>query len=234
MSTELGLNHINTYYQAWRHGKRRPHDTASGNVYVTGASARTTSPDSEYATVKYDSAEQQQWVARYSGPGNLDDEPHAIAVDSSGNVYVTEESVGLNTDYGYATIKYDSYGHEQRVARYNGPGNYHDVATAIAVDCSGNVYVTGSSANIGSSTDLDYGYGQVRTVWHIESDSDCDADSLADTYADGDCHTATDSNPYPNGDPLVRVKRHRPPQRRRREYIRRPGSVQARRGEGRE
>ncbi len=135
-----------------------------GNVYVTGASARTGYSDSEYATVKYDSAGQQQWVARYSGPGNLDDQAHAIAVDNSGNVYVTGESVGLGTDYDYATIKYDSSGQEQWVARYNGPANYYDVATAIAVDGSQNVYVTGSSANIGSSTDLDY-----ATIKYVQS-----------------------------------------------------------------
>jgi uncharacterized delta-60 repeat protein len=136
----------------------------SGNVYVTGASARTAYSDSEYATVKYDSAGQQQWVARYSGPGNLDDQAHAIAVDNSGNVYVTGESVGLGTDYDYATIKYDSSGQEEWVARYNGPANYYDVATAIAVDSSQNVYVTGSSANIGSSTDLDY-----ATIKYVQS-----------------------------------------------------------------
>jgi uncharacterized delta-60 repeat protein len=128
----------------------------SGNVCVTGASARTAYSDFEYATVKYDSMGRQQWIARYSGPANLDDQAHAIALDSSGNAYVTGQSVGLGTDYDYATIKYDLSGNEQWVVRYNGPANYYDTATAIAVDASENVYVTGSSANIGSSTDLDY------------------------------------------------------------------------------
>ena len=35
--------------------------------------------------------------------------------------------------------------YEAWVARYFGPGDYDDVANAIVVDDSGNVYVTGSS-----------------------------------------------------------------------------------------
>jgi hypothetical protein len=126
---------------------------SSGNVYVTGRSAGLgTGPD--YVTIKYDSAGQQQWVARYNGPGNDLDEALAIAMDSSGNVYVTGQSLGAGPGTDYATVKYDSAGQEQWVARYNGPGNYVDGARATAVDNSGNVYVTGQS--IGAGNDDDY------------------------------------------------------------------------------
>src|SRR4029077_7750140 len=99
------------------------------------------------ATIKYNSDGQQQWVARYDGPVNYTDKATAIAVDASGNVYVTGAS-SSNAGAGgldYATIKYNSAGQQQWVARYNGPGNYIDQARAIAVDGSGNVYVTGES-----------------------------------------------------------------------------------------
>jgi len=116
---------------------------SSGNVYVTGSSGSFGSGDYDYATIKYKNSGQQQWVARYNGPGNLTDYATAIAVDRSGNVYVTGGSGFPSGDY--ATIKYDNSGQQQWVARYNGPGNADDHAEAIAVDGSGGVYVTGTA-----------------------------------------------------------------------------------------
>jgi hypothetical protein len=99
----------------------------------------------DYATIKYDSAGQQQWVSRYDGPANAADFARAIALDNSSNVYVTGESAGQGTRNDFATVKYNSIGQEQWVVRYNGPANRDDQANAIAVDASGNVYVTGQS-----------------------------------------------------------------------------------------
>jgi len=127
----------------------------SGNVYVTGESGFGDKRD--YATIKYSSNGKQLWVSRYDGPGTLfchDDKPHAMAVDGSGNVYVTGESFGAGTLNDYATVKYDPNGKQLWVKRYNGPGNGYDEAYAIAVDGSGNVYITGKSP--GSKTWDDY------------------------------------------------------------------------------
>ena len=125
----------------------------AGNVYVTGRSPGV-GTGYDYATIKYSASGQEEWVARYNGPGNSDDAARAIAVDAAGNVYVTGQSFGAGTYFDYATIKYNPDGQEQWVARYNGPGNDTDVAYGIAVDGSGNVYVTGAS--VGSGTDFDY------------------------------------------------------------------------------
>jgi len=126
------------------------HD-GSGNVYVTGSSRGSTSGD-DYATVKYNSDGIQQWVARYNGPGDGEDDARSIAVDGSGNVYVTGRSSGIREDY--ATIKYNLDGVEQWAARYNGPAAFPvDGATAIAIDDIGNVYVTGSSYDLNARDD---------------------------------------------------------------------------------
>jgi len=56
--------------------------------------------------------------------------------DGAGNVYVTGTSNGVaSTDF--ATIKYNSVGVEQWVARYNGTGNSIAQAVAIAVWSNG-------------------------------------------------------------------------------------------------
>jgi hypothetical protein len=115
---------------------------ASGNVYVTGYSGGS-GTGTDYATIKYYPNGDTAWVRRYNGPGNSGDGARAIAVDGSGNVYVTGQSGGNGTAYDYATIKYDTWGNELWVRRYTGPGNYSDKAYAIAVDNSGNVCVTG-------------------------------------------------------------------------------------------
>jgi uncharacterized delta-60 repeat protein len=124
----------------------------AGNIYVTGSSTGS-GTNLDYATVKYNSAGQEQWAARYNGPANFIDIANAIAVDGSGNVYVTGLSAGITSLSDYATIKYNSAGQQQWVARYNGPANGTDEAFSIAVDGSGNVYVTGQSL---SGTNYDY------------------------------------------------------------------------------
>jgi uncharacterized delta-60 repeat protein len=116
---------------------------SSGNVYVAGWSAGTENTD--YVVIKYNSNGDQQWAQRYNGPGNGYDAPYGIALDGSGNVYVTGTSTGDGTGFDYATIKYNSDGQQQWVRTYDGSGNGYDAALALTVDASGNVYVTGLS-----------------------------------------------------------------------------------------
>jgi len=113
----------------------------SENVYVTGTShSHTTGYD--IITIAYDSCGNELWVARYDGPANYHDRAFAIATDSLDNIYITGESGGIRTN-NYVTIKYDSFGNEAWVARYNGPDtSTSHRAWAIAVDFSGNVYVS--------------------------------------------------------------------------------------------
>ncbi|MGE0127945.1 MAG: SBBP repeat-containing protein [Blastocatellales bacterium] len=124
---------------------------ASGNVYVAGVinsrggSPGSSDPDRDYATLKYSSDGNQEWVAVYDGPAKDADEALALAIDGSGNVYVTGQSVGSGSSFDYATVKYNGAGSEQWVMRYADANNRYDGASDIAVDGRGGVYVSGSS-----------------------------------------------------------------------------------------
>jgi uncharacterized delta-60 repeat protein len=124
-----------------------------GHIYVTGQSDGSGSAE-DYITLKYNSNGEQQWEARYNGPDNVFDRASSIKVDGEGNVYITGFSSGTGMGHDIATIKYNQNGQEQWVDRYNGTtANGHDGAFSLALDASGNVYVTGQSANIGTGFD---------------------------------------------------------------------------------
>lgn len=90
------------------------------------------------------------WIAAYNYPGNSVDVANALTVDHAGNVYVTGYSYGVGASRDYATIKYNKHGNQLWIERYDGPGNNSDVARALAVDNTGNVYVTGYSDELGT------------------------------------------------------------------------------------
>jgi len=116
----------------------------SGNIYVTGSSVNS-SGDFDYVIIKYNSSGNLQWMVRYNGLDKLNDYANAIAVDRNGNVYVTGYSYGIRTYRDLVTVKYNSNGVQQWVARYNSPSNGNDIGIDIAIDGIGNVYVTGTS-----------------------------------------------------------------------------------------
>ncbi len=132
---------------------------SSGNVVVTGISDHSgyssDHTNYDYATIKYSNAGVPLWTNRYNGPANSFDWPSSIAVDGSGNVFVTggSDSSGVRTNSDYVTIKYSSAGVPLWTNRYNGPADDPDWATAVAVDGSGNVFVTGESTGIGGYSD---------------------------------------------------------------------------------
>jgi hypothetical protein len=116
----------------------------SGNVIVTGSSIGL-GTGADYATIKYSNAGVPLWTNRYDGPAQSDDFPAGIAVDSSGNVFVTGYSTATNGYLDYATVAYSGTGVPLWTNRYDGAAQGDDSAVGIAVDSSGNVFVTGSS-----------------------------------------------------------------------------------------
>ena len=125
---------------------------AAGNVYVTGAS-QSAKDRYAFATVKYDPDGAQLWVACYVGPGQQEDRATSMALDASGNVYVSGKSTGTNTGFDFATLKYDGAGNQLWVARYDGPAHGTDEPVQVVLDASGNAIVTGRSEGVGTGFD---------------------------------------------------------------------------------
>lgn len=88
----------------------------------------------------------QRWASRYNGSGNGIDATTDMVTDANANVYMCglafRSQSGTNDGM---IVKYDSTGAVSWSAFYNGTSNGADAFTALVVDNSGNVYVTGRS-----------------------------------------------------------------------------------------
>ncbi len=128
-----------------------------GNVIITGSS-RGAGSQQDIVTIKYDQNGNRLWVKRYNGTANASDVPLSITVDMQANVIVTGKSMGMNgatsTSFDILTIKYDYFGNEDWVQRYNGIDNSIDEAFSVTVDDNNNVYLAGYSYSNLTSNDL--------------------------------------------------------------------------------
>ncbi len=123
------------------------------NVYVTGYVTES-SNNTDYYTVKYNSAGVLQWSRTYNGAGNSGDKAWGIVVDTDGSIYIAGQSNNATQNTNYVTIKYSGSGTETWVSTYNGTGNGEDVANAITLVGTSSVAVTGKST--GATQTFDY------------------------------------------------------------------------------
>jgi hypothetical protein len=116
---------------------------ARGGIFVAASS------DSEnFWVMKYDGISgQKSWFvpAVYRGAAGMAANPSAIAVDGNNNLFITGPAYQASGRYDYATLKLDGLTGSIRWAAklFDGDGSGDSVPTAIAVDASDNVAVTG-------------------------------------------------------------------------------------------
>ena len=136
----------------------------AGNVYVTGRT-RINSSYNDFATVKYNSTGAEQWVAVYNNSGvDRDDYGYDVIADNQGNVYVTGNSQQSGTNRDAVTIKYNSSGVEQWVARYD--GSNADETYSIGVDGAGNIYTAGYNSSPNQNI-ITIKYSQVNGITQL-------------------------------------------------------------------
>ncbi len=95
---------------------------------------------------------EELWKRSFPEPDTSNVHIEKVISDNEGNTYLTGY-ISKNNDYDYITIKYNSSGIKLWSAIYNSPYDSTDKATDIAIDASGNVYVTGISLRTGSHND---------------------------------------------------------------------------------
>jgi hypothetical protein len=111
------------------------------NLTVGGSVGELRSAD--IVTTKYQSSGDVLWENHVTGDGYSNNAFSAMTHDGEGNLYVTGSSDDQKTSTDFFVAKFDPAGTEVWRARFNSPENKLDDPDGIAVDATGNVYVTG-------------------------------------------------------------------------------------------
>ena len=128
------------------------------NVYVLTKYYNDTTLG-DFGLIKYNNFGELLWDTIYNSPGNLNDQPTAFVVNSSGDIYITGYSDNSFSGFNL-TVKYNTNGVVQWV-RTNYEGGFHD----ITLDGDGNVIlVGGTGGDTGSAIILKYN-SNGDTLW---------------------------------------------------------------------
>jgi len=158
-----------------------------GNVYVTGVFGGTSGGTADFDPgpgtanltsagnidiffAKYNSSGDYIWAKRLGGIGW--DDGRSIALDGTGNVYITGWFMGtVDFDPGPDTAALTSVGRDIFFAKYSSSGDYiwakrvggtwFEEGSSIALDDMGNVYITGTFEG---TADFDPGPGTANLI----------------------------------------------------------------------
>jgi len=120
---------------------------SSNSMYWTGTTQTFGGEDFDVFLQKFDSSCNLIFTMQWGGAGN--DVPRGIAVDSVDNVYIagSTDSFGAGLSDAFL-LKYSADGEFQFSRMWGGLKN--DLATGVAVDSAGNVYVAGATESFGA------------------------------------------------------------------------------------
>ncbi len=118
------------------------------NLYVVG---QDKTHGGDIFLVKYSPAGAVLWQKSWDGPAHLDDWPQGLAVTAGGTVFIAGR-IGKTAGYDDAVLlKYSAAG--RLLWKYVMATTLYDSFEGVAVDGTGNAYVTGlRNATVGSST----------------------------------------------------------------------------------
>jgi len=134
---------------------------SSGNVYVSGETHSFGAGGGDAFLLKYDSNGTILWQKIW---GSIEDDfSLGVAVDASGNAYV----IGGTTSFGAGLsdvllLKYDPNG--RLLWKRTWGGEEYDKVFGVAVDPSGNAYVTGGTESFGAGQRMFYCLSMALTV----------------------------------------------------------------------
>jgi len=122
---------------------------SSGNLYIVGDTNPNSGNGLAHIT-KLNSSGAIQWQKKLSGSSGHTTFNH-IAIDSSDNIYCCGSADSGPGDC--LVVKYNTSGSVQWQKRVTRGSNHWESAMSMAVDSSGNVYITGFSNNSANTTD---------------------------------------------------------------------------------
>ncbi len=118
---------------------------AAGSIFVAGSTSGSGAGNLDVLLLKFASNGTLLWERTWGGSSN--DFGRGVAVDPSGNIYVTgdTDSFGVNRDV--FLLKFNSNG--ELLWQKTWGGSNYDIGSGVATDSSGNVYVTGGTWSFG-------------------------------------------------------------------------------------
>jgi hypothetical protein len=125
----------------------------SGYLYLVGYLSEA-GQDHNIWLAKYDTDLVLQDQVTVNGSGNSTDDGYGLLYDGAGTLYVAGTVTETGQGYNVWLAKYDTSLNLLDSTTLNGPGNNTDKARFMALDGSGNLFVSGSVTQTGTDYDL--------------------------------------------------------------------------------